>query len=457
VNAPATTAFWHPFANMAEVEGHEVVLTAADGAEVVDAAGRRYLDATAGLWFCAAGWGRREIAEAAARQMALLPAYSTFGPYANRPALELAERLSALAPMPEAKVFFGSGGSDGVDTAAKLARRYWAAMGEPTRRVVISRQLGYHGMHAFGTSLGGIEANAEGLGVLVGDTHHVPWDSAAALDLAIERFGRDHVAAFIGEPVIGAGGVIAPEPGYWEAVQDVCRRHDVLLIADEVICGFGRLGRWFGCERFGIEPDLVVFAKGVTSGYLPLGGVLVGERVQEPFWTGAGTWLRHGYTYSGHAAACAAGLANLAILEREQLIERAAGLERPLADALSQLADHPLVGEVRAIGLAGAVELAAGAMAEDPGLVERIIGLAREEGVLTRALRGSALHVSPPLVVTEEQLTAIARGTSAGARARGATSPRQRVGCAASASGRSQSGNVRPRSAARARCAISCS
>jgi putrescine aminotransferase len=402
------TAFWHPFANMAEVDGRELVLVEGEGCEVVDDAGRRYLDATAGLWFCAAGWGRREIGEAAARQMALLPAYSAFGEYANRPALELSERLSALAPMPNAKVFLGSGGSDGVDTAAKLARRYWAAMGEPTRRVLISRQHGYHGMHAFGTSLGGIEANAEGLGTLVPDTHQIPWDSAAALELAIERIGTESVAAFIAEPVIGAGGVIAPEPGYWDAVQDICRRHDVLVIADEVICGFGRLGRWFGSERYRIEPDLVVFAKGVTSGYLPLGGVLAGERVQEPFWTGAGTWLRHGYTYSGHAAACAAGLANLDILERERLVARVAELEQPFAAAFAPLAGHPLVGAVRTVGLAGAVELQPSALGEDPALVERVVGLAREEGVLTRALRGCALHLSPPFVISEEQLRAIA-------------------------------------------------
>lgn len=404
------TALWHPFANMAEVDGHEVVLVDGEGCEVIDDGGRRYLDATAGLWFCAVGWGRREIGEAAARQMARLPAYSTFGPYANRPALDLAERLGALAPMPGAKVFLGSGGSDGVDTAAKLARRYWSAVGEPARRTVISRQLGYHGMHAFGTSLGGIEANAEGLGTLVPDTHQIPWDSAAALEHAIDRLGGESVAAFIAEPVIGAGGVIAPEPGYWEAVQDICRRRDVLVIADEVICGFGRLGRWFGSERFGIEPDLVVFAKGVTSGYLPLGGVLVGERVQEPFWTGAGTWLRHGYTYSGHAAACAAAMANLDILERERLVERAAELERPFADAIGALADHSLVGTVRAVGLAGAIELSAAALGEEPGLTERVVGLAREEGVLTRTLRGSALHISPPLVISEEQLVAIAAG-----------------------------------------------
>ena len=404
------TAFWHPFANMAEVDGHELVLVEGDGCEIADDTGRRYLDATAGLWFCAVGWGRREIGEAAARQMALLPAYSTFGPYANRPTLELAERLAALAPMAGAKVFLGSGGSDGVDTAAKLARRYWAAMGEPTRRVVISRQLGYHGMHAFGTSLGGIEANAEGLGTLVPDTHLVPWDGAAALEHAIERLGAESVAAFIGEPVIGAGGVIPPEPGYWEAVQDICRRHGVLLIADEVICGFGRLGHWFGSERFGIRPDMVVFAKGVTSGYLPLGGVLVGERVQEPFWTGDGTWLRHGYTYSGHAAACAAGLANLDILERERLVERVAGLEAPFAAAFAPLADHPLVGEVRTIGLTGAVELAPAALAEAPGLLERVVALGREEGILTRGLRGCALQLSPPFVITEPQLLEVAAG-----------------------------------------------
>ena len=190
------------------------------------------------------------------------------------------------------KVFLTSGGSDAVDTAAKLARRYWHAVGKPEKLVLIGRRYAYHGMHAWGTSLGGIAANAEGLGPLVADVVHVDASSVDALADAIERVGREHVAAFIGEPVVGAGGVIPPPEGYWSAVAELCREQDVLLIADEVITGFGRLGRWFGCERFGFTPDLLVFAKGVTSGYMPLGGVLVGPRVQEPFWSGGASGSR---------------------------------------------------------------------------------------------------------------------------------------------------------------------
>jgi adenosylmethionine-8-amino-7-oxononanoate aminotransferase len=210
--------------------------------------------------------------------------------------------------------------------------------------------------------------------------------------------------------VIGAGGVLPPPDGYWAAVADLCRAHDVLLIADEVITGFGRLGSWFGCGRFGLEPDLLVFAKGITSGYMPLGGVVVGPRVQEPFWSGEGTWFRHGYTYSGHAAACAAGLANLEILERERLVERVVELEPQLAEQVHALRDHSLVSETRVIGLTAAVELEAEALASEPALVDRVVARARDHGVLTRSLRGSALHVSPPFVITSQQIGALVDG-----------------------------------------------
>ena len=395
---------------MAEVAGEEVVIVSGEGCEVVDRQGRRYLDATASLWYCNVGYGRSEIAAAVERQLRELHAYSTFGAYANEPALALADRVSALAPAPDCKVFFTSGGSDAVDTAAKLARRYWHAVGRPEKLTVIGRRYAYHGMHAWGTSLGGIPANVEGLGTLVPDVAHVEANSVDDLAAAIDRLGAERVAAFIGEPVVGAGGVLPPPDGYWTAVVDLCREHDVLLIADEVITGFGRLGRWFGCERYGFIPDLLVFAKGITSGYLPLGGVLVGPRVQEPFWTGGGTWFRHGYTYSGHAAACAAGLANLDILERERLVERVAELEPLLAKHVHSLGDHPLVGETRSIGLTAAVELEAEALQNEPALVDRTVALAREHGVLTRSLRGCALHISPPFVVTQQQIEAIVDG-----------------------------------------------
>jgi putrescine aminotransferase len=404
------TAFWHPFANMAEVDGAEVVVVEGDGCEVVDRDGRRYLDATASLWYCNVGYGRHEIAAAVERQLRALPAYSAFGVYASEPALALAERVARLAPIEDAKVFFTSGGSDAVDTAAKLARRYWSAAGRPDKRVVIGREHAYHGMHAYGTSLGGIPANVEGLGELVPDVVHVANDSVDALAAEIDRLGADRVAAFIGEPVIGAGGVVPPPDGYWTGVAELCARHEILTVSDEVITGFGRLGRWFGAERFGFRPDMIVFAKGVTSGYLPLGGVVVAPRVQEPFWKGAGTWFRHGYTYSGHAAACAAGLANLDIVEREALVARVAELEPLLAERVARLAGHPLVGEVRAVGLLAAVELDPDASKATPGLADRVVALAREQGVLTRSLRGGALQISPPFTITAEQIDRIVNG-----------------------------------------------
>ena len=408
--AATTTAYWHPFANMAKVAGEELVIVRGRGCELVDREGRTYLDATAALWYCNIGYGRDEIAAAVERQLRELHAYSTFGAYANEPALTLAERLARLAPFEDGKVFFTSGGSDAVDTAAKLARRYWHAIGRPEKLALIGRRHAYHGMHAWGTSLGGIAANVEGLGTLVADVAHVEANSVEELAAAIEQLGPEHVAAFIGEPVLGAGGVIPPPEGYWTAVAELCQEHDVLLIADEVITGFGRLGRWFGCERFGFTPDLLVFAKGVTSGYMPLGGVVVGPRVQEPFWRGEGSWFRHGYTYSGHAAACAAGLANLDILERERLVERVAELEAVFAEKVHSLAEHPLVGETRAIGLVGAVELEAAELEREPELVERAVALAREHGVLTRSLRGSALHLSPPFIIEPEQIDALVDG-----------------------------------------------
>ena len=405
--ASPTTALWHPFANMAQVAGKELVIVRGHGCEVVDREGRTYLDATAALWYCNVGYGRAEIAAAVERQLRELSSYSTFGAYANEPALALAERVARLSVLEDGKVFFTSGGSDAVDTAAKLARRYWHAVGRPEKLTLIGRRHAYHGMHAWGTSLGGIPANLEGLGTLVGDVVHVGATSVDELAAAIERLGPERVAAFIGEPVVGAGGVIPPPEGYWSAVAELCREHDVLLIADEVITGFGRLGRWFGCERYGFTPDLLVFAKGITSGYVPLGGVVVGPRVQEPFWSGEGTWFRHGYTYSGHAAACAAGLANLDIIERERLVERVADLEPLLAEKVHSLGDHPLVGETRAVGLTAAVELEAHALEREPGLVERVVMLAREQGVLMRSLRGCALHISPAFIIEAAQIEAL--------------------------------------------------
>ncbi len=324
---------------------------------------------------------------------------------------ELAERVARLAPIDGAKVFFTpGGGSDAVDTAAKLSRAYWRAVGRPGKNIIVGRSHAYHGVNAYGTSLGGIPVNADPFGPLVTLVEHVPWDDASALAKVIEQAGADQVAAFICEPVIGAGGVYFPPEGYLAEVQRICRDNDVLFIADEVICGFGRTGEWFGSNRFGIEPDLMTLAKGLTSGYLPLGAVLASPRVAEPFWrAGSAEIFRHGYTYSAHPAACAVGLANLDIIEREQLVPRVRELEPALAHALAPLAGHELVSQVRTgAGLLAGIEISAAAREADPGLGARLVTAARERGVITRLLRGVALQISPPFVITAAELHQIA-------------------------------------------------
>lgn len=300
------TRLWHPFSDMAAVRGNELVITRAEGIWLYDDADNRYLDASASLWYCNVGHGRTEISDAVARQMNQLETWSIFGDAANPPALELADLLADRAPMDDTKVFFTTGGSDAVDTAAKLARLYWQVIGKPERLHMISRTGAYHGTMAFGTSLGGIEANRVGYGPLVPSTSQVQWDSPEALRAEIELVGAERVAAFFVEPVIGAGGVFPPPAGYVETVAQICRDTRILLVVDSVITGFGRLGDWLGCERFAVRPDLVTFGKGVTSGYLPLGGVLVSGQVAEPFWSEPGrVTVRHGQTFSGHAAVCA--------------------------------------------------------------------------------------------------------------------------------------------------------
>jgi putrescine---pyruvate transaminase len=402
--AAAHTPYWHPFANMAQVRGHELVLVEGHGCEVTDSAGRTYLDATAGLWYCNVGYGREEIVDAVAGQLRALPSYSTFGSYTTEPTLELAQRIGDFSPLSDAAVFLTSGGSDAVETAAKLVRAYWTALGQPGKRVIVGRPRAYHGMHAYGTSLAGIPANRATFEDMVPDVAHIAEDSLAAVEEAFARIGPENIGAFIGEPVIGAGGVFPPPDGFWAGVAEICARHDVLLIADEVICGFGRLGRRFGCERYAFTPDMITFAKGVTSGYMPLGGVIVSERLKEPFWEGEGRWFRHGYTYSGHAAACAAALANLDILESEDLMARVTALEPVLEGAASELLDHPLVGAVRVAGLLCAVEFDPGAVAADGTLAERVVLGCREEGMLTRALGLAAVQISPAFVIEPAQI-----------------------------------------------------
>ena len=410
-----STRFWHGFADMHAVKDAEIVFRSGEGVWLESVDGRRFLDATAALWYCAVGFGRPEIADAVAEQLKRLPAYSSFGAYTTEPTIALAERLAALAPIDDAVVFFGSGGSDAVDTAAKLARRYWDVLGRPEKRVIVSREHGYHGMHAWGTALAGIPGNKAGYGgEIIEEVVNVGANDTESLGALFESRGAE-IAAFIGEPVIGAGGVYPPEPSYWAEVQRLCREHDVLLIADEVITGFGRTGVLWGSERYSIEPDMILFAKGVTSGYFPLGGVIVGRRVQEPFWDGPapGPAFMHGYTYSGHAAACAAAEANLDILERDGLVARVAALEPVLDAAVRRLASLPLVGEIRTVGLTAAVAIAPDRLAADPGIPARVVAAALRHGIATRVLRGHALHISPAFVITEGEIDTLVDGLGA--------------------------------------------
>jgi adenosylmethionine-8-amino-7-oxononanoate aminotransferase len=285
----------------------------------------------------------------------------------------------------------------------KLARLYHDARGEPGRTHLISRSNGYHGTHGIGTSILGMPGR-EGFGLLVEQTSQVEWDSLDALEAEIARLGAETVAAFVYEPVIGSGGVLPPPPGYLEGVENICRRNGILTVADIVIGGFGRLGEWLAVERFGLEPDLIVFAKGVTSGYLPLGGVIVAPGVAEPFWDGSGRSFAHGATYSGHATCCAAALANLDLLERDGLVHRARDLEQPFHSRLAELESHPHVGEVRGgVGLMAAVALDAELLERDPDAATRLRVLTRDAGLLTRGLR-DGVALAPPLIVEDEHV-----------------------------------------------------
>ena len=391
---------------MAAVERDgELVLTRGVQASVFDRAGNEYLDLTAGLWFANVGHGRAEIAEAMAEQAGRLAAYSTFGDMANEPVLALADRLAEISPVPDSKVFFTSGGSDAVDTAAKLVRRYWSLRGQPQRTTIITRDRAYHGMHWGGTAMGGIELNRHGYGEWGADVAHVEWDSVADLERVLEERGAETVAAFFCEPVMGAGGVHFAGEQYLQQARQLCRERGVLWVSDEVITGYGRTGEWFASTRYGLEPDLVLSAKGLTSGYAPMGAVLVAPTVTEPFWQGtAGAW-RHGYTYSGHAVAAAAGLANLDIIEREGLVARVRELEPVLTETLAGLVEHRLVAEVRSgVGLLAAVQIDPDVVKRDASVVPAVVAELRSRGVLTRPLVDGSLQVSPPFVVTPDEL-----------------------------------------------------
>ncbi|WP_188585740.1 aminotransferase family protein [Gordonia jinhuaensis] len=395
---------WHGFADMGAVSASPFVVARGEGAYVFDAEGTRYLDSTAGLWFTNVGHGRTEIADAVARQLSTLAHCSGFGDLTSDVTLALAERLTAIAPVPGSKIFFTSGGSDSIDSAAKLARRYWHEMGRPDKKIIVGRTKAYHGMHVAGTALSGLPPNREGYGELMADAATVDWDDAKSLLGLIERVGADNIAAFFCEPIIGAGGIYLPPEGYLAEVRQICRDNDVLFVADEVVTGFGRIGggEWFASTRFDLQPDMMTTAKGLTSGYVPMGALFVAPTVAEPFFSG-GVWWRHGYTYGGHAGAAAAAMANLDIVERENLLDEAARVERDLATYFSPLIEHPAVHEIRTgLGAVTAVQLA------DAPAAMAAVGALRKQGVSGRAAGAGALQISPSFVMTTEQIEEMA-------------------------------------------------
>ncbi len=395
-----TPALLHPFARPAAPTASFTTVVRGQGALVWDAAGKRYVDAMASLWHCNVGHGRREVADAVAAQMSALETYHCFERFTNTPADALATRLADLAPVPGSRVFLTSGGSEAVDTAIKLARLAHACAGEPERTIVISRTPSYHGVTYGGMTLTGLAANSVGFGPGIGDAVQVGKDDLDAM-AAVFAAHPGRVAAVFAEPVIGAGGVYPPEPGYLAAVRALCTAHGAFLVLDEVICGFGRLGTMFAGAHYGVAADLTVFAKGVTSGYVPLGGVLVAPSVHEPLSADPATMLRHGYTYSGHASACAAALVCLDIIEREGLAERAKVIGAHLSATLGALAQEGLVAAARGEGAVWAVDTLAGVDAV------RVRDAMLDAGVIVRPIGATTLAMCPPLVSTEEDLDTV--------------------------------------------------
>ncbi len=418
--------YLHPFTDFKSLAAKgSRVITKADNIYLWDSDGNKILDAMSGLWCVNVGYGQRELIDAATRQLETLPFYNSFFQTATPPAIELAELLAEITPPQFQHVFFSGSGSEGNDTIVRMVRRYWDIKGQPERSVIISRNNAYHGSTMAGASLGGMSGmHAQG-GLPIPGIVHIEqpfWfehgraqsrdafglTAARWLEAKIEEIGADKVAAFIGEPVQGAGGVIVPPETYWPEIQRICDRHGILLVSDEVICGFGRTGHWFGCERFGFKPDLMTFAKGVTSGYIPLGGVMVGSRVADAL-IGEGGEFNHGYTYSGHPVACAVALANLRLIRREGLVERVREDIGPyLAERFAELADHPLIGEVQTCGLMGALQLvrdkASGTTfdgALEVGMLCR--GHCFGNGLIMRAV-GDRMIIAPPLVMTRAQI-----------------------------------------------------
>jgi putrescine aminotransferase len=387
--------FLHPFAR--PTADHFVRIVRGEGAVVFDDRGRDYVDALGSLWYCNIGHGRQEMADAIAKQVTTLEAFHTFDMFTNEPVEALAQKLVELAPMPNARVFFTDSGSEAVDTALKFARLRNFLRGNPEKHVIVARRHAYHGVTYGGMSAQGLPPNQEGFGPLLPEVHHVAHDELhEARALFAER--GDHIAAVIAEPVIGAGGVYPPEPGYLEGLRELCDAYDALLIFDEVITAFGRLGAWSAASYYGVTPDLVTFAKGVTSGYQPVGGVLVGPKMREALESDPAFVLRHGFTYSGHPTACVAASTNLAIIEREGLLDRAKPIGEHFGAALERLREEGLLAAVRGEGAIWG----AGMLPEVSAIDVRDAML--NHGVIARPIGTHTVAFCPPLVIDDDQL-----------------------------------------------------
>ena len=418
----------HPFTHGAELgQKGARIITSADGCWLTDSEGNRILDGMAGLWCVNIGYGRQELVDAATRQMSELPFYNTFFQTSHLPAIQLAERLAQLAPGDLDHVFFASSGSEANDTNIRLVRTYWEMKGEPQRRAIISRWNAYHGSSVGSGSLGGMKGmHAQG-GLPIPDIHHIDqpnwWSEGGEMsehDFGIARarqledkileLGPENVAAFIAEPVQGAGGVIVPPESYWPEVSRIVKEYGILLIADEVICGFGRTGNWFGSQTVGIEPDIMTVAKGLSSGYLPIGGSIVSSEVAGVIGSGE---FNHGYTYSGHPVAAAVALENLRLLDEEGIVTRVREETGPyLKEKFESLAEHPMVGEAKIVGMMGSIALTPdkarrAAFKADAGTVGYLCRERCFANNLVMRHVGDRMIISPPLVISKEEIDAL--------------------------------------------------
>ena len=419
-----------PFTDYGEIRQHGArIITHAEGHHIFDTDGNRILDGMAGLWCVNVGYGRRELVEAATAQMSALPYYNNFFKTSNQPVVALSKKLADLTPDGLNNVFYANSGSEANDTIIRMVRHFWALEGKPEKRVIIGRTYGYHGSTIMSASMGGMaymhdqaanEPDFEHIRPPYGflyqgnqDEAEFAANAASWLEDRIAEVGADKVAAFVAEPVQGAGGVIVPPDGYFNHIQDICRRHDILFIADEVITGFGRTGQWFASQTMDLSPDMMTLAKGLTSGYLPMSAVMVGDRVADRLIADGGEFC-HGFTYSGHPVAAAVALANLELIEREDMIRTVREDTGPyLAEALAPLADHRIVGEIRTFGMLAAIELVQSkdgpVMFENTGAVGVICrDHAIQRGLMMRAVR-DAMILSPPLSYTRDDIDATVR------------------------------------------------